>query len=221
MQLPRSTRPPGPCPPPPVSIAPCVCAPLRRTCAGERGRGRAERRRAATTFPPSASCSSDTCSPLRWCSQPSRRLFDESVPVGAMEFLRAANLSASIFTTLGIPPSRGRALEPGEDLAGGLLNRARGVVDWRHLSLVSIMISTPNQRIQRRIRAQTIRAFPGARSRPLDAQGESSHNRPGAPGCEHTFPRPGGPRALPNHSLFRKVDPPCQATTLHQTPDTA
>jgi putative ABC transport system permease protein len=34
--------------------------------------------------------------------------------------LRAANLSASIFTTLGITPRRGRAFEPSEDLAGGV-----------------------------------------------------------------------------------------------------
>jgi predicted permease len=34
--------------------------------------------------------------------------------------LRAANLSASIFATLGIAPARGRAFEPSEDLAGGV-----------------------------------------------------------------------------------------------------
>jgi predicted permease len=34
--------------------------------------------------------------------------------------LRAANLSASIFATLGIVPARGRAFEPSEDLAGGV-----------------------------------------------------------------------------------------------------
>jgi predicted permease len=46
--------------------------------------------------------------------------------------LRAANLSASIFATLGVIPARGRAFEPSEDLAGGVSVAIVTDAFWRH-----------------------------------------------------------------------------------------
>ena len=45
---------------------------------------------------------------------------------------RVANLSASLFATLGIVPVRGRAFEPAEDLAGGVPVAIVSDAFWRH-----------------------------------------------------------------------------------------